>query len=196
MQMLIYPPLAETARQDRTAAPTGLGKSGLKPLATILETVRIGAIAGAAGGLAEVAWVTLYGAVVGNDPDVLARGVTSAAGISALLPVGTEAWGLIIHMVLAVALGIALAFSWRALSSRRTAVGGLFPFALASLTAVWAINFFALLPIVSPAFVHLVPYSVSLTSKLLFGLAAAAVLRRLGALALDARRASFVRRAS
>ena len=49
---------------------------------------------------------------------------------------------------------------------------------LAALAGVWAINFFVVLPIVSPAFVHMVPYAVSLTSKLLFGVAAAAVLRR------------------
>ena len=48
---------------------------------------------------------------------------------------------------------------------------------LTALAGVWAINFFVVLPIVSPAFVHVVPYAVSLTSKLLFGVAAAAVLR-------------------
>ncbi len=39
-------------------------------------------------------------------------------------------------------------------------------------------NFFVVLPAVSPTFVNLVPYSVSLISKLLFGLAAAEILRR------------------
>ena len=51
-------------------------------------------------------------------------------------------------------------------------------FAFAALAAVWAINFFVILPVLSPAFVHLVPYSVSLMSKLLFGFAAAETLRR------------------
>jgi hypothetical protein len=45
------------------------------------------------------------------------------------------------------------------------------------LACVWAINFFVVLPLISPAFVTLVPYPVSLVSKLLFGVAAAAVLR-------------------
>ncbi len=47
----------------------------------------------------------------------------------------------------------------------------------AGLVGVWAVNFFVVLPIVSPDFVHIVPYAVSLTSKLLFGVAAAEVVR-------------------
>ena len=80
-------------------------------------------------------------------------------------------------MALAVMLGVALAFAWRAFSAtpRRT---GPHPFMLAALAGVWAVNFIVVLPIVSPAFVDMVPYAVSLTSKLLFGLAAAEVLRR------------------
>ncbi len=45
-----------------------------------------GILAGMAGGLAEVAWVSLYATATGGDPASLARGVTTAAGVSALLP--------------------------------------------------------------------------------------------------------------
>ncbi|HLB81398.1 MAG TPA: hypothetical protein VJJ77_12930 [Dongiaceae bacterium] len=45
------------------------------------------------------------------------------------------------------------------------------------LIAVWAINFLVILPIVNPAFIGLLPYGATLTSKVLFGLAAASVLR-------------------
>jgi hypothetical protein len=38
------------------------------------------------------------------------------------------------------------------------------------------INFFVVLPIIRPEFVHLVPYGASLTSSLLFGAALAAVI--------------------
>jgi hypothetical protein len=38
-------------------------------------------------------------------------------------------------------------------------------------------GFAIVLPIVSPAFVHMLPYSVSLTSELLFGVAAAGAIR-------------------
>ena len=58
---------------------------------------------------------------------------------------------------------------------------------LVALVGVWAVNFFVVLPGISPAFIHLVPYPVSLMSKILFGLAAAEALRRQDASALKAR---------
>ncbi len=142
-----------------------------------LEILQRGAFAGAAGGLAEVAWVTLYAAVTGADPAILARGVTTAAGVSALLPASPVGLGVTVHMTLAVTLGVALAFVWSALREARPGLANPYPLMLTALAGVWAINFFVVLPIVSPAFVHVVPYAVSLTSKLLFGVAAAAVLR-------------------
>ena len=140
------------------------------------ETVRFGAIAGAAGGLAEIAWVTLYAGVTGGNAAVLARGVTAAAGLASLFQPLSAALGVALHMALAVTLGIALAFGWRSFSYRRQAVSP-FPLVLAALAGVWVVNFFVVLPIVSPAFVHLMPYSISLVSKMLFALAAAEVLR-------------------
>jgi hypothetical protein len=151
------------------------------------ETTRHGVVAGAAGGLAEIAWVTIYAGATGIDPATLARGVTTAAGVSALLPSAPVALGVTIHMALAVTLGIAVSFGWRALSSHRLEIAGPFPSMLAALVSVWVINFFVVLPIISPAFVHLVPYPVSLMSKVLFGLAAAEALRRQNASALTAR---------
>lgn len=142
-----------------------------------LETVRFGVIAGAAGGLAEIAWVTLYAGVTGGNAAILAQGVTTAAGLVGLFPPLSTGLGIVLHMTLAVCLGIALAFSWRGFSDRSQAISP-FPLALTALAGVWAVNFFVVLPIVSPAFVHLVPYSVSLVSKMLFALAAAAVLRQ------------------
>lgn len=142
-----------------------------------IETVSSGVIAGAAGGLAEIAWVTLYAQATGGNAAVLARGVTSAAGVSALLPQSPVALGVAVHMTLAVALGVALAATWRALRTHKVAAVGPYPFMVTALAGVWATNFFVILPIVSPSFVHAVPYAVSLTSKLLFGLAAAAALQ-------------------
>ena len=141
------------------------------------ETVSAGLIAGAAGGLAEIAWVTLYAGVTGGNAAVLARGVTSAAGVGALFPHSAVAFGVAVHMTLALALGVALACAWRALRTSKIAVIGPYPFMLAALAGVWGTNFFVILPVVSPAFVHMVPYAVSLASKLLFGLAAAAALQ-------------------
>jgi len=134
--------------------------------------IQQGLLAGAAGGLAEVAWVSLYAGVTGGDPAALARGVTTAAGVSALLPAAPAALGVAVHMTLAVLLGVVLSLAWSRLRAR--GLSNPYPVMLAALAGVWATNFFVVLPVVSPAFVHAVPYAVSLTSKLLFGIAAAA----------------------
>jgi hypothetical protein len=154
---------------------------------TVLETTRHGVVAGVAGGLAEIAWVTLYAGATSADPATVASGVTTAAGLSALFPAAPVAVGVTVHMALAVTLGIALSFGWRTLSSHRLDAVGPFPFMLAALVGIWAVNFFAVLPIISPAFIHLAPYPVSLMSKVLFGLAAAEALRIQDALALKVR---------
>ena len=141
-----------------------------------LAVIRTGIFAGAAGGLAEIAWVTLYAGVTAADPAVLARGVTTAAGVTALLPASPVALGIGVHMALAVMLGVVLTLSWRSLSANR-GLANPYPFMLAALAGVWAVNFFVVLPLVSPAFIHIVPYAVSLTSKFLFGVAAAEIVR-------------------
>ena len=148
----------------------------------ISEAVKRGILAGAAGGLAEIIWVSLYAMVTGGNAAILARGVTTAAGVTALLPAAPVTMGIAVHMMLAIMLGVALAGLWQALARTR-GVSSLYVVALAALAAVWAVNFFVILPVISPPFVHLVPYSVSLMSKLLFALAAAETLRRCAAVA-------------
>jgi hypothetical protein len=141
------------------------------------STVRTGVLAGAAGGLTEIAWVAVYAWSTGTDPAVVARGVTTAAGVSALLPDSPVMLGIAVHLTLAVTLGVALSFGWRALSKSVGFAVNPYPLMLAALVGVWAVNFLVVLPIVSPAFVHLVPYSISLMSKILFGAAAAEIVR-------------------
>ena len=142
----------------------------------------IGGLAGAAGGIAEILWIGFYGALTGTDMTVLAQGVAAVIGLPLLFV--TVASGLAIHMIIAIALGIALALTWRTLSLR-TPIGSVYKVLPAILAIIWVFNFFVLLPIVSPhidgvqqSFAELVPYPVSLFSKLLFGFAAAAVLKR------------------
>jgi hypothetical protein len=158
-----------------------------KQVKSLLEITRHGVVAGVTGGLAEIVWITLYAGATGADPSTLARAVTTAAGVSALFPSAPVALGVTVHMLLAAGLGIALSFGWRALSSHRSNIANPFPFILAALVGVWAVNFFVLLPGISPAFIHLVPYPVSLVSKVLFGLAAAEAFCRQDAPALRAR---------
>jgi hypothetical protein len=52
-----------------------------------------------------------------------------------------------------------------------------FGLVMLALAGVWAVNFLVVLPRVNAAFTHLLPYGATLLSKLLFGLAAAAVFR-------------------
>ncbi|MGI4954035.1 MAG: hypothetical protein ACRYGM_19710 [Janthinobacterium lividum] len=136
---------------------------------TILST---GIAAGVAGGLAEVVVVGVYTALTGGSAAAVARGVAAAAGIG--IGIGAEglgasaAAGLGVHMALAAGLGVGLV----AIRPRGRPLG----FMLGSLAAVWAVNFFLVLPNVSPGFVHLLPYAVTLASKLAFGAAAAGVL--------------------
>ena len=143
-----------------------------------LATIRIGVIAGAAGGLAEIAWVTLYAAITGADPAVVARGVTTAAGLDAFLPNMPATVGIGAHMTLAVLLGIALTAIWKSSIAKGPLSSNPYPFMLAALLDVWMINFFVVLPLVSPTFVQMLPYAVSLTSKLVFGLAVAEIVRK------------------
>lgn len=141
----------------------------------LAATVVTGVVAGAAGGLAEIAWVGLYASITGGNAAVIAKGVTTAAGVDALFPAAAVSAGVAVHMILSLALGVALAVAWRRLSDGSSAIGAR-AFGLAALAGVWFVNFFVILPLVSPAFTHLLPYAVSLTSKLLFGVAAGEVL--------------------
>ena len=137
---------------------------------------------GLGGGGAEIVVVWLYSAMTGGDAANVARGVAFAVGLD-----GTSATaGLVIHMGLAVVLGIFLsvgAASFVGLVTKRA----LFALPLGSLAVVWLINFFVILPELSSGFVHLLPYVVSLASKLAFGCAASVVAYSRNASSISAR---------
>ena len=153
----------------------------------LAETVRQGILVGIAGGFAEIAWIAAYGAASGHDTTAVARAISTT--IAWVLPggspiAGSIGFGIAFHMIAAVGLGLALAFVWRELMAREPAVVNEYTFMAGALTIVWAFNFFVVLPQISPAlpdvhhaFVEIVPYLASLISKLLFGLAGAAVIR-------------------
>lgn len=138
--------------------------------------VGIGALAGLVGGAAEIAWVLLYASLSGTDAAAVARGVVgSLSPLMAASPLAVGL-GLAIHMVLAVALGVIITLLVGALLPRVSATARSVV-VVAALVVVWAVNFLVVLPLVHPQFVDLLPYGVSLASKVLFGLSAAAVLR-------------------
>jgi hypothetical protein len=135
--------------------------------------LRTGLLIGLAGGLAEIVIVSLYSAATGGNAASIARHVASAIGLEG----ASALTGVLVHMGLAVALGIALCAVVQILSGRLARDTAIFSFMTGSLALVWLINYFVVLPAVSPSFVHLLPYAVTLASKLAFGIAAAATLR-------------------
>jgi hypothetical protein len=141
------------------------------------KMLRLGVLAGLAGGAAEVAWVAGYGAVTGTPVAAVASGVTAALlpGL-ATLPAGPVI-GIALHMALAVGLGIAVAAAFSTPMLRRVRAWPQSLLVVLTLAAVWTCNFMVVLPQLDPGFLVLLPVAVTLTSKLLFGVSAAAVLR-------------------
>lgn len=141
-------------------------------------TVVLGVLAGSVGGAAEIAWIIAVAAVTGLSAANVAGGVSASVGIDWLPSTTAMVVGVAIHMGLAIALGIAVAVGCDILARRRSRFFQPYAIVPMALIGVWAINFLVVLPLINPAFVQLVPYPVSFLSKLLFGLAAAEVLRR------------------
>ena len=128
-------------------------------------------LAGLASGLAEVIWIASYSLAVGADGWQVARAVAEVAVPGGALLPAAPAMGIVIHFLLSIALAgvFAMCLSIPALRHRGTAVT--VTLGMVALAAVWAVNFLVILPVVHPAFVHLLPYPVTLLSKLFFGLA-------------------------
>jgi hypothetical protein len=162
---------------------------------TMARTARYGVLVGLAGGIAEIIWIAVYGSLTAVDATEVARAV-SATGAWLLpgipLVFTPVVHGIVIHMVAAVALGIALSVAWRTLTARTSLRINPYTFMIGALTIVWTFNFLVLLPLIAPAitgvqhaFFELLPYPVSFASKILFGLAGAAMLRNDAALTVQ-----------
>jgi hypothetical protein len=132
----------------------------------------IGVLAGLAGGLAEVIWIWTYASLTNSDAGLVARGVTDAVRFNQ--NVSPVVSGIAIHMGLASILGVAVALAIRPVAGLLNGFG-LYAALGAALFVVWAVNFLVVLPLVSPQFVDVVPYAVSLFSKVLFGITAAGI---------------------
>lgn len=134
----------------------------------------IGALAGLAGGLAEVIWIWTYATLTNSDAALVARAVAHAVRFDQ--EISPVLGGVAIHMGLAAVLGVAVALAIRSVADSLHGIG-LYVTVGAALVIVWAVNFLVVLPLVSPQFVDVVPYAVSLVSKILFGVAAACTLQ-------------------
>ena len=133
--------------------------------------------AGAAGGVAEMLWVAAYSSVSPSNGLEIAEGVTASLVPDAVHLAFAPVFGVLIHVLLSVGLGVALVklLLWPIASRYGDAM--LLPAALTALATVWAVNFFLILPVLNASFVALMPLAATLTSKLLFGAAMAWTLR-------------------
>jgi hypothetical protein len=152
------------------------------------KPLRDGVAIGIAGGLAEVLVVTLYCAATGASAPDVARHIASAVGLDG----ASAGTGLTVHLALAAMLGVALVFAWNLTKGNSLRAVSLYPLMMLALAGVWAINFFIVLPVLSPDFVTLLPLSVTLFSKLMFGSAAAVLLRALSTVGKQGTRPGFI----
>lgn len=142
------------------------------------RAVKYGVLAGIAGGTAEIVWISATSILANISATNVAYGVVASVGLGIAPSTLSVLVGVAIHMAVAVALGIAVSVACFALFGRTLQGAALYGLVVMALVGDWAFNFLVLLPLINPAFVEAVPYPISFLSKLLFGLAAAEVLRR------------------
>ncbi|MFQ5735756.1 MAG: hypothetical protein ACE5GY_02710 [Thermodesulfobacteriota bacterium] len=150
-----------------------LGTTGL----TLSRALAAGAAAGVAGGLAEVAYMGVYSHLTGMEAAGILRLVTFTffdAGVS-FGPNG-PLLGLLIHFALSLAIGLSFGLFARYALPRFTYTRALV-WGLVSLAAIWAMNFYIILPEYNMAFVRLVSPEAALFSKLSFGVLLAIVMK-------------------
>jgi hypothetical protein len=134
-------------------------------------------LAGFMGGLAEVVWIGLYSFTVNAQISVIGRAITAT-----VYPPGADFYlapvlGLVLHMLLSVLLAFAFgSLLWPAIERVFHYKSAALIASVATLAIVWKVNFFLLLPIWNPEFVSLLPLTVTLASKILFGLTMGIVL--------------------
>lgn len=127
--------------------------------------------AGLCGGMAEMVWVAIYSAMTPVNGMEVARQISASvlpamADSSAAAPVGIA-----IHLLLSLLLaGVFTVAMWLPFARKLRFMPAML-LAMAALSGVWAINFFVVLPLLNPVFVTLMPYGVTLISKMLFGIA-------------------------
>lgn len=125
--------------------------------------------AGLIGGVAEIIWVMAYGSVSHISSASVAQHITASFFPALIDSEGAIYSGIAIHLVLSILLaGIFIAFVWRPCTQYLSTARQML-IAAVILSGVWAYNFFIALPVINPPFVSLMPYSITLVSKILFG---------------------------
>ncbi len=134
--------------------------------------------AGLAGGVVEMIWIAGYCAQTPLHGAEVLRQISLSVGVNVGEGALASMSGLAIHLGLSMLLALMFALTvWRPSLQRTLFVGNVLA-SCAALSAVWVVNFFVVLPALNPGFVDLMPYGVTLASKLLFGVAMGWVLYR------------------
>lgn len=135
-------------------------------------------LAGLAGGVAEMVWIASYCAATPLSGFEVLRQISLSVGVDAGNGALAVASGIAIHLGLSVLVGLAFALAvWRRVLRHCGIVETLLA-SCAALGLIWGSNFFVVLPSLNPSFTGLMPLSVTLVSKLLFGVAMGYVLYR------------------
>lgn len=130
---------------------------------------------GLAGGAVEVAVVALVAVFAGIGGWAVAAGVSQATFGNLLAGTDAVVAGLTIHFALSL-LVVACLLPFAARVHARFGTAGVIAVSCAALSAIWALNFFVVLPRIAPEFVTIVPLWTSLLSKLAFGVVTGLVL--------------------
>lgn len=156
------------------------------------DIFKVGTLMGFVGAMAEVGYMSLYSVFAGGSAKEVLSSVTYTFLSSDI------AWGfwgvplgLAIHMVLGMFMGVVV-YSLYLLVSKRvnvfkkegdSAISHKFTYimcySLTALFAVWAINFYMVLPVINSHFLQIVPPLLALPSKLSFGLFMGLMLSRM-----------------
>jgi len=134
--------------------------------------------AGLCGGLAEMVWITFYSYLGPASGEEITRQITASIFPAAVDLSLAPLLGVGIHLILSLALSFAFVWTVWIPVIRRWGNPGILVGAVAALIVIWAVNFLIVLPVLNPAFVTLLPDSVTLFSKMLFGAAMALALQK------------------
>src|SRR5581483_1019919 len=142
-----------------------------QPHPPVRETLWRGALIGLSGGLAQIAFISIYMLASDRAPAVIAQAIAEVAQLGP-----SASAGVVIHMALALLLGIGRMGVWNCVRSPRPTASTVYLFTTTAVIVVWSFNFLVLLPSLYPGFSDLLPYPVSFAAALLFALAGAPVL--------------------
>ncbi len=127
--------------------------------------------AGIAGGMAEIFWISIYSQFSSVSAVNVARQISAT-----VLPVTVDSsyaplFGILIHLILSLVLAVAFTKTILKPIVMRYGTKGIMLSSFTTLGIVWAVNFLIILPVLNSSFTLLMPATVTLISKLLFGVA-------------------------